>query len=107
MQCVVITQKLLSSSSSTADIHNSMSNNHSHTPDKIKVYVLNTGGTLGSVGKPLRPAKSAAELMDGINVPAELDLMLADFKFRQDSSNILHTERLLMARQIAEVYKDY
>lgn len=75
--------------------------------NKIRIYVLNTGGTLGSVGKPLRPAKSALELMVGINVPPEVELTLADFKFRQDSSNILHTERLLMARQIAEVYKDY
>ncbi len=73
----------------------------------MKIYVLNTGGTLGSVGKPLRPAKSAAELMTGINIPRQVELTLADFKYRQDSSNILHSERLLMARQIAEVYKDY
>jgi L-asparaginase len=73
----------------------------------MKTYVLNTGGTLGSVGKPLRPAKSAAELMQGINIPSEVELNLVDFKFRQDSTNILHSERLLMARQIAEVYKDH
>src|SRR5437773_541941 len=75
--------------------------------NKIKVYVLNTGGTLGMVGKPLRPAKSAAELMEGINIPPELDINVADFKLRQDSTNILHSDRLLMARQIAENYKTH
>ncbi len=76
-------------------------------PNKIKVYVLNTGGTLGMVGKPLRPAKSAAELLEGINTPPEVELIIDDFKFRQDSTNILHAERLMMARQIAENYKTH
>src|SRR5438105_1194866 len=75
--------------------------------DKIKVYVLNTGGTLGMVGKPLRAAKSAAELLEGINVPSEVELTIDDFKFRQDSTNILHSERLMMARQIAENYNTH
>lgn len=75
--------------------------------DKIKVYVLNTGGTLGMVGKPLGPAKSASELMEGINIPPEIELNLADFEYRQDSTNILHSDRLLMAKQIAENYLAY
>ena len=74
---------------------------------KIKIFVLNTGGTLGSVGKPLRPAKSAAELVEGVAVPQEVDLHLEDFKYRRDSTDILNFERLMMARQIATVYKDY
>ena len=68
----------------------------------MKVYVLNTGGTLGMVGKPLRAAKSASDLLEGTLVPENVELTLVDFKFRQDSTNILHSERVLMARQIAE-----
>ncbi len=75
--------------------------------EKIKTYVLNTGGTLGMVGKPLRAAKSASELLEGIVVPKELDLKLVDFKYRMDSTNILHSERIMMARQIYEIYKNY
>jgi len=74
---------------------------------KIKVYVLNTGGTLGMVGNPLRAAKSADELLEGVNVPKDVELTLADFKFRMDSTNILHSERVIMAQQIAEVYYKY
>src|SRR3989344_8140645 len=73
----------------------------------INVYVLNTGGTLGMVGKPLRAAKSAAELLEGVPVPKNIQLTLVDFKFRQDSTNILHSERALMARQIADVYYNH
>lgn len=74
---------------------------------KIKVYVLNTGGTLGMVGKPLRPAKSAAELLEGIKILPEIEVTIDDFQFRQDSTNILHTERLLMAKQIEKNYKSH
>src|SRR5258708_1180502 len=75
--------------------------------DKIKVYVLNTGGTLGMVGKPLTPAKTAEELLEVINLPPEIELNLADFQYRQDSTNILHSDRLLMAKQIATNYQNH
>ncbi|MBI1973793.1 asparaginase [Candidatus Micrarchaeota archaeon] len=75
--------------------------------EKVRVFVLNTGGTIGSVGKPLRPAKSAAELVDGVNVSKEVELSLNDFKYLRDSTDILHSERLMMARQIASVYKQH
>ncbi|MBU1036419.1 asparaginase [Patescibacteria group bacterium] len=73
----------------------------------MKVFVLNTGGTLGMVGDPLRPAKSAEELFEGINVPDGVKLKLADFESRQDSTNILHSERVKMAKQIESVYQDH
>lgn len=75
--------------------------------EKIKIFVLNTGGTLGSVGKPLRPAKSAAELLQGIRIPVEIELTMKDFKYRLDSSNIMHRERVLMARDIAAAYSTH
>lgn len=74
---------------------------------KVKVFVLNTGGTIGSIGKPLRPARSAAELVEGVATPKEVELSLADFKYLRDSTDILHSERLMMARQIASVYKKH
>ena len=74
---------------------------------KIKIYVLNTGGTLGMVGNPLRAAKSAAELMEGITLPKDADLTLEDFAIRQDSTNLLHTERVMIARQLAEQYDNF
>ncbi|MBI4894950.1 MAG: asparaginase [Candidatus Aenigmarchaeota archaeon] len=75
--------------------------------DKVNVFVLNSGGTIGSIGKPLRPAKSAAELVEGVVVPKEVNLTLADFKYLLDSTDIMHSERLMMARQIASVYKNH
>lgn len=72
-----------------------------------RIYVLNTGGTLGMTGNPLRAAKSAAELMDGINIPPSVELTLEDFKLRQDSTNILHAERVMMARQLATNYDKF
>lgn len=76
-------------------------------PNRTKIYVLNTGGTLGMVGNPLRAAKSAVELLEGISVPKTVDLTLDDFKIRQDSTNLLHAERIMIAQQIATKYDDY
>lgn len=73
----------------------------------MKVFVLNTGGTLGMVGKPLRPAASAADLLRGVPIPSGVETTLHDFKFIRDSTNILHAERAMMARQISEVYHRY
>lgn len=73
----------------------------------MKIYILNTGGTLGMVGNPLRAAKSAEELLDNVVLPEGVELTMVDFKFRQDSTNILHSERILMARQIYNVYKNF
>jgi len=74
---------------------------------KIKIYVLNTGGTLGMIGNPLRAAKSAAELMEGILIPHDVELTLEDFKIRQDSTNVLHAERVMMAHQLASRYQEF
>jgi len=72
-----------------------------------RIYVLNTGGTLGMTGHPLRPAKSAAELMEGIAIPKNVELTLEDFKIRQDSSDMMHAERAMIARQLATKYNDF
>lgn len=69
-----------------------------------RVHVLNTGGTLGMVGHPLQPAKSAEELLEGIAMPPDIELTLEDFPLRQDSTNVSHRERVEMARIIADVY---
>ena len=73
----------------------------------MKVYVLNTGGTLGMIGEPLRPAQSAEELLRGINIPLDVELTLADFVSRQDSTNIQHIERVAMAGEIRKSYDDH
>ncbi|OGH88055.1 MAG: hypothetical protein A3J93_02690 [Candidatus Magasanikbacteria bacterium RIFOXYC2_FULL_42_28] len=75
--------------------------------EKIKIYVLNTGGTLGMVGNPLRAAKSAAELIEGVPVPKDVELTMEDFKIRQDSTNLLHAERVMIARQLATNYLNF
>lgn len=73
----------------------------------MKVFVLNTGGTLGMTGDPLRPAKSATELLAGISVPKEAELTLEDFPERQDSTNVMHADRVQMARIIEGVYEEH
>ncbi|MBM3260999.1 asparaginase [Candidatus Kaiserbacteria bacterium] len=73
----------------------------------VKTYILNTGGTLGMVGKPLRPAKSAKELLEGINVPSGIEITLEDFPLRQDSTNVMHKDRVQMGELIATVYDEH
>lgn len=59
------------------------------------------------VGNPLRPAKSAAELLDGINIPKGIELTLEDFPDRRDSTNIMHRDRVQMGEMIAAQYEDH
>lgn len=73
----------------------------------MRIFVLNTGGTLGMVGRPLRPAKSAEELLSGVNVHTGIKLTLKDFEKRQDSTNIVHAERIQMAQVIAEHHENH
>jgi len=73
----------------------------------MKTYVLNTGGTLGMVGNPLRPAMSAEELLEGIIVPKQVELTLSDFPKRQDSTNITHEDRGVMGKMIAKAYAEH
>lgn len=77
---------------------------HKKQQRRIRIYVLNTGGTLGMVGKPLRPAKSAAELFEGVKLPKRTKFTFVDFPERQDSTNITHAERVIMAMMIADAY---
>ncbi len=76
----------------------------SSTSQNMKLFALNGGGTLGMTGTPLSPAKSAAELLTGINVPAGIELTLEDFPLRQDSTNVMHKDRVEMANAIARTY---
>lgn len=73
----------------------------------MKLHVLNTGGTLGMVGDPLRPAKSAEELLQGINVSDDFDLTLEDYPLRQDSTNIMHEDRLGYGQVVSTAYDDH
>lgn len=73
----------------------------------MKVYVLNTGGTLGMVGNPLRPAKSAEELLNGVNIPKGVELTLEDFPTRQDSTNVMHKDRVQMGEMISKAYDEH
>lgn len=73
----------------------------------MRVFVLNAGGTLGMVGKPLRPAKSAAELFADISPPKNVDVGLFDFPTREDSTNISYAECALMCVMINGMYQDY
>ena len=59
------------------------------------------------VGHPLRPAKSASELLEGVSIPPGVELVLEDFKIRQDSSDMMHFERAMIARQLATKYQDF
>ena len=72
----------------------------------MKIYVLNTGGTLGMVGNPLRPAKSAEELLEGIHLPEKSELTLEDYPERQDSTNINLADRVGFAKMINKAYDD-
>lgn len=73
----------------------------------MKVFILNTGGTLGMVGNPLQPAKSAEQLMDGITLPTDVETTLEDFPLRQDSTNVMHADRVAMGEQIARAYETH
>lgn len=73
----------------------------------MRVYVLNTGGTLGMVGHPLRPAKSATELLKGISIPDGITLTLEDFPTRQDSTNVMHQDRVQMGKMVEAAYEEH
>ena len=73
----------------------------------IRILIINTGGTLGMVGTPLRPAMSAAELFDDAGKPAWVIVDLVDFPLRQDSTNMIHMDRLELAALLASRYADY
>ncbi len=73
----------------------------------LKLFVLNTGGTLGMVGNPLEPAKSAEDLLSGLNLPRGIEVKLHDFPLRQDSTNVMHRDRVEMARLIKKEYEDF
>ncbi|MEK7649182.1 MAG: asparaginase domain-containing protein [Patescibacteria group bacterium] len=77
------------------------------TCEPLKVYVINTGGTLGMTGRPLRPAKSAHELLEGLNLPKRVETFLVDVPIMLDSTNLMHRDRVALGYHIRDVYFDY
>lgn len=73
----------------------------------MKVLIINTGGTLGMVGNPLRPALSAEELLSDIKIPPDIEVTLKDFKLRQDSTNVMHKDRVQMGQCVQEEYENF
>ncbi len=68
-------------------------------------YVNNMGGTLGMTGHPLRPAKSAADLITGLNFTKRVHFRtLEDFPKREDSTNVRHKARVKVAEMIRDQY---
>jgi len=59
------------------------------------------------VGNPLRPAKSAKELMEGLRLPTEIDYTFEDFRLREDSTNWTNADRVEMAESIAKKYENH
>lgn len=79
--------------------------------DVARIHILNTGGTLGMEEDPetgaLRPAKSAEELVKGLNISKDVRLTLEDHPRRLDSTNVTYEDRALMAEAIAQKYDDH
>lgn len=70
----------------------------------MKINIVNTGGTLGMVGHPLRASKSAAELIEGLLLPKEIEYTFSDFELREDSTNWFNRDRVKMAELIHSGY---
>lgn len=73
----------------------------------MKIHILNTGGTLGMVGNPLRAAKSASELMEGLRLPDGIKYTMEDFEMREDSTNWFNRDRVKMAERIYAGYNKH
>lgn len=72
----------------------------------MKIFVLNTGGTLGMIGKPLRPAKSGRQLLRGLRISSDIEVKIEDEPTLKDSTNISHEDRRRIAYAIQEEYKN-
>ncbi|OGE79566.1 MAG: hypothetical protein A3G07_00445 [Candidatus Doudnabacteria bacterium RIFCSPLOWO2_12_FULL_47_12] len=82
--------------------------------DIIRLYVINTGGTLGMVPQdpndpesPLRPAKTGKELFRYIRRPqgVNLKITLEEFGLR-DSNDYQHRDVVELCKMIAQAFKD-
>lgn len=75
-----------------------------------RLFILNTGGTLGMEfdrkTKAYSPAKSAANLMKGLKIPKGIRKTLKNMPTLLDSTNVNYEDRVLMAESIAEAYDD-
>lgn len=75
--------------------------------ETLRIFALNAGGTIGMTGKPLRPVKSAEEILENIRLPDNIKLILNDFPLRQDSTNLTIEDRINMGRVIKENYQNH
>jgi len=73
----------------------------------MKIFVFNTGGTLGMTGKPLRPAKSGEDLFANIAIPEGIKLTFDNAEVLQDSTNITLADRIAMANRIKAAYAEH
>lgn len=71
------------------------------------VWAQNVGGTIGMRGKPLKPAATAAELMEGIKLPENVNVELENIPERQDSTNCNLMDRVEMAQRLAANYNKF
>ncbi len=73
----------------------------------MKCLIINTGGTLGMMGNPLRPAMDAKQLMRGINVPTGMTLTLYNAPILLDSTNVTHEYRVSYGLMVRDDYDKF
>ena len=69
-----------------------------------KVLIINTGGTIGMVGKPLRPAYNWAEITKGYSVLEKFPTDYYQFEKLIDSSDVTTDFWIKLAEVIEENY---
>ena len=72
-----------------------------------KVLIINTGGTIGMVGKPLRPAYNWAEITKGYSVLEKFPTDYYQFEKLIDSSDVTTDFWIKLAEVIEENYDKY
>lgn len=93
-----------------------MSEAHFETGESLvetptRIFVLNTGGTIGMQpspdGRGHIPAKTGEELVEGLNLPDGVEVSFAEMPELLDSTNVRYEDRIAMARVVAENYDDF
>jgi L-asparaginase/Glu-tRNA(Gln) amidotransferase subunit D len=73
----------------------------------MKIFVLNTGGAIGMVGKRPHRAKMGAELFEPASIRKTLKLTYANFGRPTDPTNITISDRIRVARAVAAAYEGH
>ncbi len=83
---------------------------YDHEIADTRIHIQNTGGTLGmeegKKGSGLVPAKTATQLLKGLNIPERVRITLEDSPKLLDSTNVTYQDRVRMAERIASQYDD-